>query len=56
MTKRRSHPWVLLLTAGLTLSSAQALTVFDPSNYAQNVIQAARAARVQTQSDRIRSN
>jgi type IV secretion system protein TrbJ len=43
MTKRRSHPWVLLLTAGLTLSSAQALTVFDPSNDAQNVIQAARA-------------
>jgi type IV secretion system protein TrbJ len=43
MTKRRSLPCVLLLTAGLTLSSAQALTVFDPSNYAQNVIQAARA-------------
>lgn len=43
MSSRRSLLPVLALAAGLTISSAQALTVFDPSNYAQNVIQAARA-------------
>lgn len=36
---------IIILTAGLLLATApaQALTVFDPSNYAQNVLQAARA-------------
>lgn len=43
MSPRRSFLPVMALAAGLAVSSAQALTVFDPSNYAQNVIQAARA-------------
>ncbi|SMH43274.1 P-type conjugative transfer protein TrbJ [Azospirillum agricola] len=43
MTARRSLLSALVLAAGLSLSPARALTVFDPSNYVQNVIQAARA-------------
>lgn len=43
MSPRRSFLPVMALAAGLAVSPARALTVFDPSNYAQNVIQAARA-------------
>lgn len=43
MNPRRSLLPVMVLTAGLAISPAWGLTVFDPSNYAQNVLQAARA-------------
>ncbi len=56
MGKRRDSRFVFLVLLSLWTSPAQALTVFDPSNYAQNLLTASRSLEALEQRTRQLAN